>query len=82
MSSAVATPSWSNVEGFVADHGVDAAGDEAGSFFDYDTSLRMRLPTSTTAARVSASVQGRTRFRAASLVHGIEKVHADAFLAR
>jgi len=57
-----------HVEGFVADHGLMRLVMKPGASLITTTSLRMRLPTSTTAARVSASVSGRARFRAASFV--------------
>ena len=72
-----------HVEGFVADDGVDAAGDESGGFFDDDDFLAHALADFDGGGDgVVVGFEGAHDFQQLHLVDGIEEVHADALGAR
>ena len=72
-----------HVERFIADHGVDAAGDEAGRFFDDHNFLTHALADFDRGGEsVVVGLKRAHHFEQLHLVHGIEEMHAHAFLAR
>ena len=79
MSARRGDPFLQHVEGLVADHGVDAAGDEAGGLLDHHHFFAHALADFDRSGQRSSSVSSaRTTSSKLHLVHGIEEVHADA----
>src|SRR5260370_3359370 len=71
-----------HVESFIADHGVDAASDEAWRLFDHDNFLAHSLANfNHSRQRLVIGFKRAHDFEQLHLVYRIEKVHADAFLS-
>src|ERR1035441_9934187 len=70
-----------HVESFIANHGVDAAGNEAGCLFDDDNFLAHALPDFDGGGQsLVIGFECAHNFEQFHLVHGIEKVHPNALL--
>ena len=74
-------PLLQHVEGFVADHGVDAAGDEAGRLLDHHHFFAHALANfGGSGQSVFVGFKSANDFEQLHLVHGIEKMHAHTSL--